>query len=228
MVARPLIRSAIITSTLNCTTYLASTADSIRVQTHLAVQWIGADGGADLLVRPHTLFRIASDLSELSPTTIIAYGNVVQCVASAIYYCFGEVGLAGWELYRRARPCHQRTLDRATVLQGQRRFETNCRVVSNGKATLFEGGPGGGAVYDGIALGSRCLVSDIEVNREINEPEISFFSAKDPAALAALMAEVLSDPCAVRPSAERLAERGRARRVACGEQLLAAIRYVRP
>ena len=38
--------------------------------------------------------------------------------------------------------------------------------------TLFEGGPGGGAVFDAAALGVRCIVSDISVNRELEDPNI--------------------------------------------------------
>lgn len=40
------IQITIITSTLNCAESLTATADSIRSQTHRAVQWIVADGGS--------------------------------------------------------------------------------------------------------------------------------------------------------------------------------------
>lgn len=181
---RPLIRITIITSTLNCATSLAATADSIRVQTHPAVQWIVADGGSmdgtidvirqnsdivghwfsapdngiydawnnacrfidgswvlflgagDLLASAHTLSRIAAVLSELSPITTIAYGNVVQRVAGEIVYRFGKVDLTGWELYRPALPPHQGTFHRASLLQGERPFDTSYRVVGDGKLLL--------------------------------------------------------------------------------------------
>lgn len=45
--------------------------------------------------------------------------------------------------------------------------------------TLFEGGPGGGAVYDALCLGVPAIVSDIEVNKEICEDEVIFFKTKD-------------------------------------------------
>lgn len=54
--------------------------------------------------------------------------------------------------------------------------------------TLFEGGPGGGAVFEAITLGVPSIVSDIPTNREINEGEVSFFSAGDPEDLARKMA----------------------------------------
>ena len=39
------------------------------------------------------------------------------------------------------------------------------------QTTLFEGGPGGGAIYDAVALGVPCIVSDIPINRELPESE---------------------------------------------------------
>jgi glycosyltransferase involved in cell wall biosynthesis len=93
--------------------------------------------------------------------------------------------------------------------------------------TLFEGGPGGGAVFDAVSLGVRCLVSDIPVNRELSEPEISFFTAGDVASLAALLGAAIAQPAASNRDAEALRERGRARRAACGNTILAAIEYAR-
>lgn len=92
--------------------------------------------------------------------------------------------------------------------------------------TLFEGGPGGGAVYDAVSLGLRCLVSDIDVNRELDEPEIEFFPAGNAAALAESMRNLLSRRATPAPNHELLAARGRARRAACGARLLAAINHV--
>jgi glycosyltransferase involved in cell wall biosynthesis len=43
--------------------------------------------------------------------------------------------------------------------------------------TLFEGGPGGGAVYDAVSVGIPAIVSDIPVNREIDIGTITFFRA---------------------------------------------------
>jgi glycosyltransferase involved in cell wall biosynthesis len=58
--------------------------------------------------------------------------------------------------------------------------------------TLFEGGPGGGAIYDAVALGVPGLVSDIPVNREIDDPNITYFAPGDPEALARAMVRALS------------------------------------
>jgi glycosyltransferase involved in cell wall biosynthesis len=56
--------------------------------------------------------------------------------------------------------------------------------------TWFEGGRGGGAVSDALALGVPALLSDIPVNREIRHDGCRFFPKGDPAALAALMLEL--------------------------------------
>ena len=56
--------------------------------------------------------------------------------------------------------------------------------------TWFEGGRGGGAVTDALALGVPALVSDIPVNLEIVHDGCRFFPKADPAALATLMLEL--------------------------------------
>ena len=92
--------------------------------------------------------------------------------------------------------------------------------------TLFEGGPGGGAVYDALALGVCCLVSDIVVNRELVEPGVRFFPAGDAPALAAAMADAIRQACTLPRDVDALRDRGRARRAACGRQIVAALDHV--
>jgi glycosyltransferase involved in cell wall biosynthesis len=60
--------------------------------------------------------------------------------------------------------------------------------------TLFEGGPGGGSIYDAVALGVPGLVSDIPVNREIDDPNIAYFAPGDSKELADLMIETQRRP----------------------------------
>lgn len=57
-------------------------------------------------------------------------------------------------------------------------------AVAMVQPSLFEGGPGGGSVFDAISLGVPCIVSDVQVNLELNEPGVAFFRARDPASLA--------------------------------------------
>jgi glycosyltransferase involved in cell wall biosynthesis len=56
--------------------------------------------------------------------------------------------------------------------------------------TLFEGGPGGGSVYDAIALGKICIVSSIPINKEINHDQTYFFDPHKPKELASLMLKI--------------------------------------
>lgn len=69
--------------------------------------------------------------------------------------------------------------------------------------TLFEGGPGGGACYDAIAVGTPALISDIPVNREIDCGTVDYFKAGDPASLAEAMWRLRVSPPA-RPDLETL------------------------
>lgn len=96
--------------------------------------------------------------------------------------------------------------------------------------TLFEGGPGGFAVYDAVSVGQRCLVSDIAVNRELEEKGIEFFPAGDASALAGRMAATVRQPWSVGRGQNQLGEIGRARRAACGVRILEAVGHaqVRP
>lgn len=93
--------------------------------------------------------------------------------------------------------------------------------------SLFEGGPGGGAVFDAISLGVPCIVSDVQVNRELKEPGVVFFKARDPVMLAEEMLKALIQ-CneRARPSPAELIALGVQRRRACGTALLDAIKFI--
>jgi len=91
--------------------------------------------------------------------------------------------------------------------------------------TLFEGGPGGGSVYDAVALGVPVIMSDIPVNREITDETVRFFLAGSAEDLANKMAELISDRL-VRPSLNELIVRGRERAEQLGDTLLTSIEYV--
>lgn len=58
--------------------------------------------------------------------------------------------------------------------------------------TLFEGGPGGGSVYEAIGLGVPAVVSNILVNREIDQGDVRYFRAKDASDLAEKIIATLS------------------------------------
>jgi glycosyltransferase involved in cell wall biosynthesis len=60
--------------------------------------------------------------------------------------------------------------------------------------TLFEGGPGGGATFDAVALGIPSLLSDIPVNLEISDPLVRFFKTSNAESLAEKMMEIPANP----------------------------------
>lgn len=72
--------------------------------------------------------------------------------------------------------------------------------------TLFEGGPGGGATYEALALGQRVLLSDLPVNREADGGDVRYFAAGDCHALADLMSAALTEGAAVGRHADLLAK----------------------
>lgn len=60
--------------------------------------------------------------------------------------------------------------------------------------TLFEGGPGGFAVYESVAFGIPSIVSDIAVNQELDDETVRFFKTGDAEDLAAKMIFLAANP----------------------------------
>lgn len=101
-----------------------------------------------------------------------------------------------------------------------------CGSIAVLQPTLFEGGPGGGAVYDAVAMGVPAIVSDIQVNREIDGTDsVVFFKAGDADDLAAKMVAV-QNSIFVKQSKESLLAIGRERTKAFGHRLLESVEYV--
>ncbi len=71
--------------------------------------------------------------------------------------------------------------------------------------TLFEGGPGGGSVYDAVGIGTPAIVSDIDVNREISDKGVTFFRVGSVHDLAGKLKEALVTPQVCRNSESLLA-----------------------
>ena len=88
--------------------------------------------------------------------------------------------------------------------------------------TLYEGGPGGGAAFDAIALDVPVLASDIPVNREIDGGDVRFFPPTDVKELAQLMSAALGH-APVRRSPETLLAAGQAKIAAAGEVLWSSL-----
>lgn len=92
--------------------------------------------------------------------------------------------------------------------------------------TLFEGGPGGGCIYDAVSLGVPVIVSNIPVNKEVVAENVRFFDAGDDESLAAKMIEILETNIA-RPTQEKLLSMGQNNLSSLGDRLIEAIEYVR-
>lgn len=86
-------------------------------------------------------------------------------------------------------------IDNKLHLLGYILKEEQKEIMLNSRAliqpTLFEGGPGGGAVYEALANGVPALISDIPVNCEIENPLTVFFKVGNEFDLAAKMKDVL-------------------------------------
>jgi glycosyltransferase involved in cell wall biosynthesis len=98
------------------------------------------------------------------------------------------------------------------------------RSIALVQPTLFEGGPGGGSVYDATAIGTPAIVSDIPVNREIEADNVTFFPAGDDKALADIMVQLASDPARGQCDATKLWADGLKRKLRLGEAVLAIAR----
>lgn len=68
--------------------------------------------------------------------------------------------------------------------------------------TLFEGGPGGGAVYEALAWDKQVLVSNIPINLEIDNPLCTFFESNNAYSLAEKMKTLLDSSQWVEPLSE--------------------------
>lgn len=84
--------------------------------------------------------------------------------------------------------------------------------------TLYEGGPGGGAVYDAIGLGVSCVVSDIKINHEIDGSDVSLFKTGEPYDLYLKLEQVLETQ-RTPLSPEELISSGHARLVNLGQDI---------
>ena len=74
----------------------------------------------------------------------------------------------------------QRNLSDYIKITGRLSKQDQLSLLNNSKAliqpTLFEGGPGGGSVYDAIALDKPVIISDIDINKEIKYNKLLFFN----------------------------------------------------
>lgn len=96
----------------------------------------------------------------------------------------------------------------------------NCIAII--QPTLFEGGPGGGAVYESVAYGIPSIVSDIPVNKELDDETVSFFKAGSSKDLVDKMIEVFYKE-KYQYSVEDLVKKNNESLLKMGDQILNAI-----
>ncbi len=99
------------------------------------------------------------------------------------------------------------------------------RSVAVVQPTIFEGGPGGGALYDGVSTATPVILSDIDVNREADLGVIEFFRVGSAEDLAQKMVAALRNP-PQRLSAEATLSMLRQRQRQMGETLLQVISFI--
>lgn len=96
------------------------------------------------------------------------------------------------------------------------------------QTTLFEGGPGGGSVWDACALGVPAIISDIPVNLEIkNQARISYFKTKDVSSLVHEMKRNLNGLEQRRPTTEEILLKNKENLQKLGNALLAMVEEVK-
>lgn len=89
--------------------------------------------------------------------------------------------------------------------------------------TLFEGGPGGGSVYEALAMGQMVLLSDIPVNTEITDTRCTFFKTGNPDDLAQKMLEHQQQYPLQKVTAEEIKQHRMALALALNEAIASAM-----
>jgi glycosyltransferase involved in cell wall biosynthesis len=90
-------------------------------------------------------------------------------------------------------------VDLLGLIDKRDQMEIMKKAVAVLQPTLFEGGPGGGAVYNAAALGKPAIVSDIPVNLELRgQDNIIFFEARNADDMAEKMKMVLERKAKIR------------------------------
>jgi glycosyltransferase involved in cell wall biosynthesis len=107
-------------------------------------------------------------------------------------------------------------------IQKQAQLALLSKSIAVIQPTRFEGGPGGGAVYESVAYGIRSIVSDIAVNKELDDSTVTFFSTGSADSLCDRMIEIYNAPYQ-QPSAEVLDDNSKQRLSNMGNALLSVI-----
>lgn len=103
-----------------------------------------------------------------------------------------------------------------------------CGATAVIQPTLFEGGPGGGSVYDAVSMGVASIVSDINVNKEIDSKYVTFFNVNSSQDLADKMVESIKayELYDRKLDENLLKESGMKLRFLYGKKIMESIEYV--
>lgn len=130
-----------------------------------------------------------------------------------------------YELFRESKALKIRKYLHFTGLTPKReQIEIMKKSIALIQPTLFEGGPGGFAVYNAIALGIPVIISDIAVNLEVEGNNISIFKRSDANNLAEKMNEIINSNIK-RPDKETLLKQGELSLEKLNKAIFEAINY---
>ncbi|MCK6609968.1 MAG: glycosyltransferase family 4 protein [Bacteroidia bacterium] len=100
----------------------------------------------------------------------------------------------------------------------QRKIMWNARALV--QPTLFEGGPGGGSVFEAVSMGIPVVMSDIPVNLEIQGNNEVYFKTGDSQSLAQALKQVLN---LSKLPIQEVEKRNKERQIALGDFLVKVI-----
>ncbi len=177
------------------------------------------------LDRPYFMISNQFWIHKDHGTAFRAFAHFIQGGGDALLVCTGDVtdyrfpdyfGQLQALLIELKIDTRVRILGRIPKLDQINLIKTAIAMV---QPTLFEGGPGGGAAYDAIAVGVPVIASDIPINREMDTGEVAYFAAGNSEALSSEM-RARSEAAHVRPENKILWEQGLERRRRFGRMVL--------
>ena len=130
-----------------------------------------------------TAFKALKEVAGSEDVSIVCTGDISDCrhpeYADLVRRFIGSSGL-------------EKRVRLLGYIPKREQVEVMKGAIAVIQPTLFEGGPGGGSVYDAVSLGVPVILSDIKVNREVEGKNVWWFEAGSPADLAKKMEDVIA------------------------------------
>jgi glycosyltransferase involved in cell wall biosynthesis len=165
-----------------------------------------------------TAFRALANLRKIFPEINIVCTGDTQDYRNPNYF--------GWLKTQADLLCISENLFILGLMPKHEQIELIRNSLAVIQPTLFEGGPGGGSVYDAVSLDVTAIISDIPINQEINEGNIIYFKAGSVESLTEKMREVIELGGRFKKSDDLLISEGHIRQKKCGALIFQAIEYV--